>query len=45
MKTSPEETPLPETETMYTKLNGEYYPRDDSGFTVINPASSSTALG
>ena len=45
MKTTPNETSMPETDSMYTRLGADYYPREDFGFTVIDPATSSVAMG
>ena len=41
LREQPEETSMPTTESMYATHNGEYFPRTDGEWHVLDPASNS----
>ena len=45
LREQPAETPMPTTEAMYASHNGQYFPRMEGDFCVLDPASSTGALG
>ena len=45
LRAQPEETSMPTTDSMYASIDGQYYPRLDGDFLVLDPATSSGALG
>ena len=45
LREQPEETPMPTTEAMYATHNGQYFPRMEGEYCVLDPAGSSGSLG
>ena len=45
LRAQPEETSMPTTDSMYASIDGQYYPRMDGDFMVLDPATSSGSFG